>query len=136
MGEPEPMTLSERRKYLRLLQSSYRSASRRQRSELLDEAERVTGRHRKSLIRWLRGNIERKLRSRQRGRSYGPQVEYAVRLCPAPGVPVCRVPAARLGVDHLQLGRARRTAALPYVPGEPRTDQRLHGRSDGPAHTP
>lgn len=80
MGEPEPMTLSERRKYLHLLQSSYRSASRRKRSELLDEAERVTGRHRKSLIRLLRGNLERKPRSRQRGRAYGPQVEYAVRL--------------------------------------------------------
>lgn len=37
------MTLSEGRKYLRLLQPSYLSASRRRRSELLDEAERVTG---------------------------------------------------------------------------------------------
>ena len=80
MGEPEPMTLSERRKYLRLLQPSYRSASRRERSKLLDEAQRVTRQHRKSLIRLLRSNLERKPRSRQRGRSYGPQVEYAVRL--------------------------------------------------------
>ena len=48
----------------------------------------MTGRHRKSLIRLLRGSLERKRRSRQRGRSYGPQmlqqahhaVEYAVRL--------------------------------------------------------
>jgi hypothetical protein len=80
MGEPEPMTLSERHKYLRLLQPSYRSASRRERSKLLDEAQRVTRQHRKSLIRLLRSNLERKPRSRQRGRSYGPQVEYAVRL--------------------------------------------------------
>lgn len=80
MAEPEPMTLPERRKYLRLLQPSYRSAGRRQRSSLLDEAERVTGRHRKSLIRLLRGSLQRKPRSRQRGRSYGPQVEYAIRL--------------------------------------------------------
>ena len=80
MGEPEPMTLSERRKYLRLLQPSYRSASRRERSKLLDEAQRVTRQHRKSLIRLLRSNLERKPRSRPRGRSYGPQVEYAVRL--------------------------------------------------------
>ena len=80
MGEPEPMTLAERRKYLRLLQPSYLCASRRERGRLLDEAERVTGRHRKTLIRLLRGNLERKRRSRQRGRSYGPQVEYAVRL--------------------------------------------------------
>jgi len=80
MGEPEPMTLSERRKYLRLLQPSYRSASRRERSRLLDEAQRVTRQHRKSLIRLLRSNLERKPRSRPRGRSYGLQVEYAVRL--------------------------------------------------------
>jgi len=80
MGEPEPMTLSERRKYLRLLQPSYRSASRRERSKLLDEAQRVTRQHRKSLIRLLRSNLERKPRSRPRGRSYGPQVEYAIRL--------------------------------------------------------
>jgi hypothetical protein len=74
------MTLSERRKYLRLLQARYQSSSRRERSQLLDEAERVTRRHRKSLIRLLRGTLERKARSRQRGRTYGPQVEYAVRL--------------------------------------------------------
>ena len=80
MAEPEPMTQSERRKYLRLLQPSYLSASRRERSKLLDEAKRVTGRHRKTLIRLLRGNLERKPRSRQRGRSYSPEVEYAVRL--------------------------------------------------------
>jgi len=80
MPKPEPMTLPERRKYLCLLQERYRSSSRRERSRLLDEAERVTQRHRKSLIRLLRGPLERKPRSRQRGRTYGPQVEYAVRL--------------------------------------------------------
>jgi hypothetical protein len=80
MVEPEPMTLSERRKYLGLIQPRYRKASRRERSAMLDEAERVTRRHRKSLIRLLRGSLERKPRRRQRGRSYGPQVEYAVRL--------------------------------------------------------
>lgn len=80
MGEPEPMTLSERRKYLCLLQPGYLSAGRRGRSGLLDEAERVTGHHRKSLIRLLRGELRRKPRARQRGRSYGPPVEYAVRL--------------------------------------------------------
>ena len=80
MGEPEPMTLSERRKYLRLLQPSYLSAGRQERSQLLDEAGRVTGHHRKTLIHLLRSKLERKRRSCQRGRSYGPQVEYAVRL--------------------------------------------------------
>jgi hypothetical protein len=74
------MSLAERYKYLRLLQPSYLGASRRDRSRLLDQAERVTGLHRKSLIRLVRGKLVRKRRHRQRGRSYGPQVEYAVRL--------------------------------------------------------
>ena len=74
------MSLPERWKYLRLLQPRYASGNQRQRSDLLDEAEQVTGRHRKSLIRLLRGSLERKRRSRQRGRSYGPQEEYAVWL--------------------------------------------------------
>lgn len=80
MVEPEQMSLPERWKYLRLLQPRYASGNRRQRSDLLDEAEHVTERHRKSLIRLLRGSLERKRRSRQRGSSYVPQVEYAVRL--------------------------------------------------------
>ena len=79
MAELEAMTLPECWKHLRLLQPRYSSGSRRQRSGLLDEAEQVTGRHRKSLIRLLRGRLTHKPRTRQRGRSYGPQVEYAVR---------------------------------------------------------
>jgi hypothetical protein len=47
---------------------------------MLTEAEKVTHRHRKTLIRRLGRDLTRKPRSRQRGRSYGPQVEYAVRL--------------------------------------------------------
>jgi len=80
VGEPEPMSLPERYKYLRLLQPNYLAANRRGRSQLLDEAERVTKLHRKTVIRLLRGHLQRKPRTRQRGRSYGPQVEYAVRL--------------------------------------------------------
>ncbi len=80
MPEPEPMSLAERRKYLRLLQPRYLAARRWDRSRLLDDAQRITGRHRKTLIRLLRGNLQRKPRTRQRGRSYGPQVEYVVRL--------------------------------------------------------
>src|SRR3990172_3747898 len=74
------MTLPERLKYLRLVQPAYLRATRRERSSMLDEAERVTHRHRKSLIRRLNGKLKRKPRARQRGRSYGPEVESAVRL--------------------------------------------------------
>jgi len=80
VAEVEPMSLAERLKYLRLIQPSYFEARRGARGHLLDEAERVTHRHRKTLIRRLNGDLTRKLRSRQRGRAYGPQVEYAVRL--------------------------------------------------------
>jgi hypothetical protein len=74
------MSLAERYKYLRLVQPRYWATGRQGRSQVLDEAERVTGLHRKSLIRLLRGSLQRRPRARQRGRSYGPDVEYAVRL--------------------------------------------------------
>ena len=80
MAEVEPMTLTERLKYLRLVQPSYLQAGRGERGHMLDEAERVTHRHRKSLIRRLNGDLTRKPRTRQRSRAYGPEVESAVRL--------------------------------------------------------
>ena len=151
MGEPEPMTLSERRKYpvraaspgpsgrdgLRLLQPSYRSATRQQRSELLDEAERVTGRHRKTLIRLLRGNLERKPRSRQRGRSYGPQVEYAVRLVARTLDYPC---AERLQPALVSTASSLAEHGELQLPREPRhsleRDQRLNRGANGPTHAP
>jgi hypothetical protein len=42
--------------------------------------EAVTELHRKSLIRLLNGSLERKPRRRQRGRTYGPQVDDALRV--------------------------------------------------------
>ncbi len=80
VAEVEPMTLAERLKYLRLIQPRYLQVARRERGHLLDEAERVTHRHRKSLIRRLKGDLTRKPRTRQRSRAYGPEVESAVRL--------------------------------------------------------
>jgi hypothetical protein len=51
------------------------------RGELLTEMEVVTGLHRKSLIRLVRGpTLERKVRQKVRGRSYGPEVEDAIRV--------------------------------------------------------
>ena len=80
MPDADEMTLAERLKYLRLVQPGYLRGGRRERSSMLDEAERVTHRHRKSLIRRLNGNLTGKTRARQRGRSYGPEMESAVRL--------------------------------------------------------
>ena len=80
MPEDDQMSLPERLKYLRRIQPGYREASRKGRGQQLDEAERVTGRHRKTLIRRLNGDLTRKPRTRQRGRSYGPEVESAIRM--------------------------------------------------------
>ena len=74
------MTVNERYKYLRLVQERYWAAGRTERSSLLNELEEVTGLHRKSRIRLLRGGLERKRRRRQRGRTYGPEVDDALRV--------------------------------------------------------
>lgn len=80
MTTEEKMTVDERRKYLRVMKKRYRKASRKERGQLLDEMEAVTGLHRKSLIRLLKGSLERKPRSKQRGRTYGAEVEDALRV--------------------------------------------------------
>jgi len=74
----DKMTIDERRKYLCRMKRRYLKGSRREKGRLLDEMEAVTEMHRKSLIRLMNGSLERKPRSRQRGRTYGPEVEYAL----------------------------------------------------------
>jgi IS30 family transposase len=78
MSVEDPMTIDERRKYLRKMQKRYQKASRAEKSRLLDEMQDMTGMHRKSLTRLLSGSLERKPRRRQRGRAYGPEVVHAL----------------------------------------------------------
>ncbi len=80
MSIEDRMTIDERRKYLRKMQERYLQADRPGRGHLLDEMETITGLHRKSLIRLMRGNLTRKPRRRQRGRVYGPEVDDALRV--------------------------------------------------------
>jgi len=80
MPNEEQMTINERRKYLYLVKKRYLKANRLERGRLLDEMEAVTGLHRKSLIRLMSGNLERKPRRKQRGRTYGPEVDDALRV--------------------------------------------------------
>lgn len=80
MSIDDQMTVDERRKYLRKMQKRYHEASRDERSRLLDEMEAVLGQHRKSLIRHMNGSLERKPRRQQRGRTYGPEVDDALRV--------------------------------------------------------
>lgn len=76
----DKMTIDERRKYLRRVKPRYVKATRQERSRLLDEMMYITSLDRKTLIRLLASNLERKPRQRQRGRSYGPAVDDALRL--------------------------------------------------------
>ena len=80
MSTDDQMTINERYKYLRCMQNRYRLARRREQSRLLDEMQAVTGLHRKSLIRLLKGSIKRKPRRKQRGPTYGAEVESALRI--------------------------------------------------------
>lgn len=80
MPEQETMTIDERRKYLRIVQPRYRKADRQGRGVLLDEMEAVTGLDRKTIIRLLRGDLQRRPRRRQRGRTYGAEVDDALRM--------------------------------------------------------
>jgi hypothetical protein len=80
MSIEDKMTIDERRKYLRMMQKRYGEADRKERGRLLDEMAAVTELHRKSLIRLLNGSLERRPRRRQRGRTYGPEVDDALRV--------------------------------------------------------
>ena len=76
----DKMTIDERRKYLRRMQKRYVQADRKERARLLDEMEAVTDMHRKSLVRLMNQGLERKPRCRERGETYGPAVDDALRV--------------------------------------------------------
>ena len=80
MSNEDKMTINERRKYLRMVKKRYLKADKVGRGQLLDEMEAVTGLHRKSLIRLMASNMERKPRCRQRGRQYGAEMDDALRV--------------------------------------------------------
>jgi len=72
MFETIEMTIDERRKYLNKMRIRYWQVKERsKRSQLLDEMEVITGIHRKSILRLLHGEIERKPRRKQCGRTSG-----------------------------------------------------------------
>lgn len=80
MPTEEKMTIDERYKYLRMMQKRYRQATRNERGRLLEEMECMTALNRKTLIRHMKGEIVRKPRRRQRGKTYGHEVEDALRV--------------------------------------------------------
>lgn len=81
MPDAERMTVDERRKCLKRMQGRYLAADRQGRSRLLDELAELTGLHRKSVVRLLKGpSLERQPRRRQRSREYGAAVDDALRV--------------------------------------------------------
>ena len=80
MSNDEKMSIEERRKYLKKMQKRYRKARRGEKGKLLDEMIEVTGMHRKSLTRLMGGELARKPRRKQRGRTYGPEVGSALAI--------------------------------------------------------
>jgi IS30 family transposase len=79
--DAEQMTVNERRKCLKRMQGRYLSGTREERSRLLDELVVLTGLHRKSVVRLLKGpSLERQPRRRQRSREYGAAVDDALRV--------------------------------------------------------
>jgi hypothetical protein len=80
MPEKNPMTLHARNEHLRNEQDLYRRAGRRKKGEILTHLREVTGLGRKRLITKLNGNLESRPRRKQRGRSYGPEVDDAIRV--------------------------------------------------------
>lgn len=80
MTTEDKMNIDERYKYLRLMKKRYVKAGRKEKGQLLDEMEEITGLHRKSLTRLMNSNLRRKARSKERGRTYGPEVDYALRI--------------------------------------------------------
>jgi len=79
--DAERMTVDERRKCLKRMQGRYLASSREERSRLLDELAELTGLHRYSVVRLLKGaSLDRQRRRQQRGREYGAAVDDALRV--------------------------------------------------------
>jgi len=67
MPDRGEMTIAERHKYLQIQRGRYLAASRKGRSELLNEMQEVTGLHRKTLIRLMNHAMVRRPRLRLPG---------------------------------------------------------------------
>jgi hypothetical protein len=80
MSTSEKMAIDERLKYLRLVKPRYVKATRKEKGRLLDEMAAVTEYNRKHLIELLGGDVKRHPQRGGRGRTYGPEVDDALRV--------------------------------------------------------
>jgi hypothetical protein len=80
MPEKNAMPKEARNKHLKNEQKIYQRATRKKKGEMLTLLEEVTTLKRKTLITKLGGDLENQPRRKQRGRSYGPEVDDALRV--------------------------------------------------------
>lgn len=76
----QKMNIDERFNYLAIQYDRYIVADQVERSALLTEMRDVTGLDRKTLIRHMRKRPRRKQRQKQRGSSYGVEVQHAIHV--------------------------------------------------------
>jgi len=76
----EKMSIDEELTYLRAMNERYRHAKNNTKGELFDEMQAVTGNQPKRLIRLVNGSLKHRPRSRERGETYGPDVDDALRV--------------------------------------------------------
>jgi hypothetical protein len=74
------MSIDTRRAYLTIMALRYARAGKAERTRLLDEMQIMTEMHRKSLLRLITGDLARHPRPTQRGCSYGPEIDDALRI--------------------------------------------------------
>ncbi len=77
----------------------WQAESKKEKSRLLNEMEAVTE---LSLIRPINGELARKVRKKQLGRTYGVEVEDA---CPEPGLSLCGAAASQPGMNGKHLAK-------------------------------
>lgn len=80
MPKKNAMTVKARNQHLKNEQELYRQAKRGRKGEILTHLQEVVGLERKTLITKLGGDLETKPGRKQRGRSYGPEVDDAIRV--------------------------------------------------------
>ena len=74
------MSITARRTYLSMMSLRYAKADKAERTRLLDEMQIITEMHRKSLLRLIKGDLARHPRPTQRGCTYGPEIDDALRI--------------------------------------------------------
>ncbi len=113
------------------MQERYLQADRIGRGHLLDEMETITGLHRKSLIRLMKGNLTRRPRRRQRGHVYRPKVDDVLRVIAESTdyiCPECLAPNLTWLAKHLAArGELTPSAFLASVAGHDSTIARRSG---------